>query len=334
MSIPSFCLNYANYYHYISQIQHGNVNLPLTVLVNPLRHSQKIKLYKKWIYDTVRALYNNIVGEQKTHIKSGIRDMVEFEINLAKLSYNYDGNNDKISIKKLSQITRINWLRILKKLQSELKINDLIAISSLKALKKLILLVNTTKANVVGNLCSSHYTFCKPTRRIFVANYIMWSVVKEFSRDTTKHLRKLNFFVDSEFFHIKSEISLMQECINHVRNHFGFALVANYANLYMSPDTIPAVREMVHKIKSKFVVMLKQNTWLSRETSRAAVEKITGVEYLIGYPKWVENKTLVAKYYNNVSGWHFPFICFKKPKRFLAANWGQSCTEHYQNQAI
>lgn len=287
------------------QIQHGNVNLPLTVLANPLRHQQEIKLYKKWIYDTVRSLYY-IVAKQKGHVKSGIRDLVEFEINLAKLAYNYDGNNNKISIKKLSQITRINWLRLLKKLQSGLKINDLIAVNSLNALKKIIFLINTTKTNVIGNVIYLlNFLLCHTC--ILAANYVMWSVIKEFSRDTTKHLRKLNFFVDSEFFNIKSQASLVQDCSNHLRNHFGFALVANYANLYMSPDTIPAVQEMVHKIKSEFVQVLKQNTWLSEETSDAVVEKIIAMDCLIGYPKWVENKTLVAEYYNNVSN---NFLCF------------------------
>lgn len=134
----------------------------------------------------------------------------------------------------------------------------------------------------------------------FSANYITWTIIKTFSRDTTNHLRKLNFLMDKTFFDLKSDQSVMDECIAHVKSNFGLALIGNYANLFMHPDTIATVARMVQKIKSEFIVMLNANDWLSIETKRAAVEKIVGLDSLVGYPKWVENGTLVDEYYKEV----------------------------------
>lgn len=127
-----------------------------------------------------------------------------------------------------------------------------------------------------------------------------WTVIKTFSRDTTKHLRSLNFLMNKLFLGLETDLNPMEECTQYVKNNFGFALVRNYVNLYTQPHTIASVSEMVHKIKSEFVGMLKENRWLSVETKKAAIEKIVNLACLIGYPKWVENTTLVELYYKEV----------------------------------
>lgn len=69
----------------------------------------------------------------------------------------------------------------------------------------------------------------------------------------------------------------------------------------MRPETIISVNEMVHKIKAEFVEMLNMNDWLTLETKTAAVAKVTALESLIGYPKWVQNTTLVDLFYEEVN---------------------------------
>lgn len=110
-------------------------------------------MYKKWIYNTIKTLYPNEF-KQKNHITNDIDTMVNFEIKLAKLYSNQDNLNKRISIEKLTQITGINWLEILTKLfsQSNYTINNQqqVVIISYNIFKKLILLLNSTKTNVIG----------------------------------------------------------------------------------------------------------------------------------------------------------------------------------------
>lgn len=106
--------------------------------------------------------------------------------------------------------------------------------------------------------------------------------------------------MDQIFFDIKTDTKPLEECLQHLRNHFAFALIKNYVNFYIQPNTIQIVSEMVHKIKTEFVQLLQKNQWLSMTTKSAAIEKITSISSLIGYPKWIENTTLVELYYQEV----------------------------------
>lgn len=99
---------------------------------------------------------------------------------------------------------------------------------------------------------------------------------------------------------MKVDVSPTEECVQYVKNNFGFALIRNYMQFYVQPHTLVTVSEMVHKIKSEFVGMLKENRWLSIATKSAAVEKITNLNYLIGYPKWAENTTEVEMFYREL----------------------------------
>lgn len=289
-------VDYADTSKRILYVQSGNVNLPVSILTGA-NHLGKINLYKQWIYKSIRSLY---VIKRQSQIKRDINEMVEFEKKLAKLSDMVDGNN-QLSVKKLSKVTKLNWTVILQELFVDTKVNirsrDLIAVNSLTTLKRIILLTNTTKKGTVGK-----YIIFYALKTLFsiTANYLMWSLIKAFSRDTTKRMRDLSFIMDKEFLGIKSDVNRNQECISYVKAHFGFALVADYVNLFLKPTVVPVVEQMVHNIKKEFFEVLKGNFWLTQETKAKALEKIVVLRQWVGYPRWVENKTMVADHFQSV----------------------------------
>lgn len=116
---------------------------------------KQFNFYKKWIYNSVKSLFTTEIKQRKNRVVSNIKSLVEFETNLAKLYKNYDNKNKRMSIKKLSQITRMNWLQMLTQLFSgtntSLHDNQNVVITSFATFKKLILLLNSTKSSVIGN---------------------------------------------------------------------------------------------------------------------------------------------------------------------------------------
>lgn len=128
--------------------------MPHSVLTNPSVHLEKINLYKRWIYNSIESLYT-FTARQKNHSVTEINDVLNFEISLAKLIKRQDNKNKRISLRKLTQITQINWLQILRQLFSETNTtfndNQQVIITSFNTFKKLILLLNTTKPNIIGS---------------------------------------------------------------------------------------------------------------------------------------------------------------------------------------
>ncbi|KAL3272861.1 hypothetical protein HHI36_014322 [Cryptolaemus montrouzieri] len=137
-----------------------------------------------------------------------------------------------------------------------------------------------------------------------IANYLMWYVVKDLSRETGNHLRLLNFMVDKSVMRIKSDITRKTECLNEVKRYFQNALVPQYTQQHLIPKTLETVKEMVYNIKNEFIKVIKRSYWLNDHTKNLAVEKIKYLKEYIGFPAWANNISQLNEFYNAVNITH------------------------------
>jgi predicted metalloendopeptidase len=120
-----------------------------------------------------------------------------------------------------------------------------------------------------------------------VANdYITWAVIKDLSRDTTPHMRNLNFLIDQAVLGVQDDLSREHECLNKIIEYFSPSLVPQYLNSYVNPKVFPKVTAMVASIKTAFIETLLRSDWLSKEAKLLSVEKVKNVKLYLGYSKW------------------------------------------------
>lgn len=134
----------------------------------------------------------------------------------------------------------------------------------------------------------------------FLANYIIWSVIKTLSRDLTDNMRHLNFMMDHLILGVKQDIPRTQECLNKITTYMDAALVPKYNHLYLNNNIIKDVTHMVENIKEEFVKVLNINEWLDSKTKHLTIEKIKAVQYIVGYPQVFQNESYIDDMYKNV----------------------------------
>lgn len=125
-------------------------------------------------------------------------------------------------------------------------------------------------------------------------------IVREFSRDISVELKKINFSVDKTVLGINSDISRETECTNKATDYFSFAILPKYLDLYLKNGVITKVQDIAEKIKSEYINLLIENKWLSNGTKILAIDKVKKIQYIVGYSEWMNKHTVLKEYYDKV----------------------------------
>ncbi|KAF5269590.1 hypothetical protein FQR65_LT05928 [Abscondita terminalis] len=250
-------------------LEPGELNLPHTIMNSANSYPTIIDAYEQWIINTIDYLYPN-----NAKSKQAVKDIIKFEQELSKL-LRYNNKFEQVSVNDLSKdIPALNWNAVFAKIFHNIptpnNATKLIVLRNRQYLEKLVELISKTKKNVV-------------------ANYVIWSVVKSLSRDTTNYMQELSFKMDQAVYGIKEDLPRNYECVKKVISYMDTHLIKKYANTYINPQSINRIDAMIKNIKTQFIKILKKNTWLDRKTKNVAVEKIAALKYVIAAPKWIEN---------------------------------------------
>lgn len=122
-------------------------------------------------------------------------------------------------------------------------------------------------------------------------------------------MRQLNFMMDNTVLGIKKDMLRSEECIKNVITYMDIALIPTYSKLYLPSSVFAEVSNMIKNIKLEFIKLLRKNSWLDNKTRSSAAEKINALKYIIAYPSWLNNNSLLEKIFDEVdkiSSWKFP----------------------------
>jgi putative endopeptidase len=135
-------------------------------------------------------------------------------------------------------------------------------------------------------------------------------------------------FVDSRFTFTKtlSGVSTLRERwrrgVQLVDGTLGELLGHAYVDTYFPPASKAAMNDLVANLKSAMAGRIQENTWMSADTKKAALEKLAKMDVMVGYPdKWRDYSGLkvdVSDLYGNVqrSGrfeWEYQLSDLGKP---------------------
>lgn len=92
-----------------------------------------------------------------------------------------------------------------------------------------------------------------------------------------------------------------QTCIEHTDNIFGLGYAVTKMFLRVVPNNSKNLAlELIKSIKLSFTQNFHKLSWMDKETSLLAEEKVHFVDDLIGYPDFIENDTALNLRYKDI----------------------------------
>ncbi|XP_030754277.1 endothelin-converting enzyme homolog [Sitophilus oryzae] len=276
-------IDYKDTKNYILYIEPGNLIFPSSILLNPNIYQEEISSYVKWISKSTRHVLNI---NKSNYPKFSAVKIVEFEIELAKLM-STKSNTERNSTEHFSNMFDFDFINAINEnlfidTTRKIRSNDVMVVRNFEYFKSVFFLFKTYNTETIEN-------------------YLLWSIIKELSRDTNRYLKNLNFIIDRNVLNVKKDIPRNTECTSKVLEYFSYALLPKYVRLYFDEKILEDIQDMVKNIKDKFIEVLAKNDWMSQKTKLLAMKKIGNIKCNVGYPKWIKNVSIIEEYYSDVN---------------------------------
>lgn len=105
-------------------------------------------------------------------------------------------------------------------------------------------------------------------------------------------MRKFNFELEKLILGTQASVPRKRECLNFVTKYLGHAVAPRYTQLYVDADAVDEVKNMLDNIKVQFIKNIRKSKWLGEDARESAVEKISSIKSLVGFPKTQTNQHL------------------------------------------
>ncbi|CAF4099298.1 unnamed protein product [Rotaria sordida] len=272
-------------------------SIPLEQRSNYLNETKITKTYRQFIYDVASALTNNIVINVNE-----VDDIYNFEKRISTFHWTpaekRARRNETIrtTIGNLSQIFNTsfdftNYLRHVYFLSNvSLNDNDIVSISEIEFLR-----------NVSSNIDT--------TLPCILQNYIVWCFIMNRISNMPKRYRALRDPFNEAFRGTIAQRPRSITCGDYINNNMGFALSKIYFKQYFDENARNQSLEMINNIRTVFLGMLKNSTWMDETSKNKSIEKALVIDEKIGYPDFLgsSNTTKLEKMYQDDSYIHHVF---------------------------
>ncbi|XP_035225348.1 neprilysin-1-like, partial [Stegodyphus dumicola] len=258
---PSFALNYSNIRSYLTPGTSEYYKDP--------RSSYRLFIDRVIGYceQEYKATYpTHTWNFDNSEVRNDLRDMINFEIELANVSWP-------------------SWINsILNPIQVDE--NEPFIINNLEFLKEVINLTEKTDARTV-------------------ANYMIWRVIHQSLPLLTCHARILDYKKNSlmwwepPFQHncYKANQDRWKFCVSLLSRTMRMAVRSYYMQHYLAEESRKAVLNMTEYIRAGFINVLSNSTWMDAHTKRKAIEKVRDVRFHIAYRRELLNESYINGLY-------------------------------------
>lgn len=211
-------------------------------------------------------------GVSKFLAASQAKSIVELETRLAKASKSRverrdpDGMYNKLAMADFKALaTSFDW------------------VSYFKARKLDVASMNVTSPAFVKSLASILQGIKLPVLR----SYLRWHLMHKYAPTLTKAIVDENFALTKTVTGQPVQKPRWKRCVSATDALLGELLAQAYVEKRFSGESKKAVQMMVQAIGAAFEANLSKLSWMDDKTRARAKEKMTGMEYLVGYPdKW------------------------------------------------
>ncbi|XP_042144275.1 neprilysin-1-like [Ixodes scapularis] len=248
-----------------------------------------IAAYKKVIASTAKVFRPNLTEEEAQQLS---QDIVQFEVKLAKHSKaeedrrNLSSMYNEMNISTLSKkYPKIEWLRLL---NNEFAVANVTLNESERVIVQEPNYINDIQGILERENISTLY------------NFVHWTTIRANGAVASKKLDKLFFDFNKEAFGVKEDKPLWQKCLTSISDLMKHAIGRLYVDKMFDPKAKKTMDRLVRVLKSTFVEMLENNTWMDNSTRKEAMEKLQKMGAKIGYPSWILNETYLNDFYEYV----------------------------------
>jgi len=240
-----------------------------------------VAAYHQYQIDTA-ILY----GATEASAKREMRSVLDFEIELAKISLADEGNRDFMSFFRFKTIfelqaayPNISWLTYFNAFlptKSQLTATDTVVVDAPSFFKQFNTLIANTDSRVI-------------------ANYLMWRMTSASASYLSSDVRSIQFKYNKVIFGVKQEDPRWYTCLNHALRYFPHAFGSMYVRAHFNEDSKANVLDIFNNIKDEF--KLNKIDWMDAATNAKALEKVESMVAQIGYFDHLLNDTLLTEYY-------------------------------------
>ena len=135
--------------------------------------------------------------------------------------------------------------------------------------------------------------------------YLLYSELSSSASSLSKKFYDVNFsFFNTVLYGITTQDPLWKISAEKTNAYLGSAVGKEYVKKYFSPEAKKEINVLVDTIFSAFEKRIKNLDWMSAQTKKRALKKLSRITRKIGYPdKWMSYKTLKLTdnaYYENI----------------------------------
>ncbi|CAF2098157.1 unnamed protein product [Rotaria magnacalcarata] len=123
-------------------------------------------------------------------------------------------------------------------------------------------------------------------------NYIVWRFIMNRLSDMSKRIRNIKEPFDEVFRGTIAQRPRSITCGNMVNSYMGFAVSKIYIRQYFDESARNQSMEMIKNIRSTFIEMLTNSTWMDDISKNRSIEKALAIDEKIGYPEYLGSNNM------------------------------------------
>ncbi|MCO5231062.1 MAG: M13 family metallopeptidase [Chitinophagales bacterium] len=120
--------------------------------------------------------------------------------------------------------------------------------------------------------------------------YLKYHLTMNMASYLPENFEQANFdFFSTTINGVKEQLPMNEKTIRRLNNVFGEPMGRLFVSKYFSAESKAKVEHMIENMRSVYADRINQLEWMSDETKKAALKKLSTFTYKIGYPKKWEN---------------------------------------------
>lgn len=277
----------------IIQIDQSGLGLPSRdYYLNKSSDDEVLKAYL-----TFMTKVGVLLGGDEENVKNQMKDVLEFETELAKITIPADQRRDdertyhRMTLKELNRRARhIDWVKYFQsafeQIKREINENEPIVVYSPEYMTNLSKLIE--------------FHFENNERKIVLANYLGWSAVQSLISCLSKPFREASKILRKALMGSEGTESKWRYCVSDTNGVMGFALGAMFVRSVFHGDSKQMGQTMIEEVRDAFKNNLPNLKWMDDQTRELAKEKADAITDMIGFPDFILDNTKLDKRYEGL----------------------------------
>lgn len=234
-----------------------------------------------------------LFGANESNAEREIREMIDFEIELANLTTPQELRRDnellynKLTALELQErIPKFNWIRYLSEVFQQVNL-------TFNASEEIVVYAPEYLSNMVDLITN--------TSNRTLVNYLIWRIMMNRVTNLPDKYRELRKEYHKTIYGSETERSRWRDCVSYVNDNMGNAVGRLFISKHFDENAKKSALEMIGDIRVAVNELLDEVEWMDEETKIVAQEKANAMAVKIGYPGYILNNTALDEEYTNVN---------------------------------